>query len=47
MCYFLFSLVSTNPAHGPEFLGAVIDCFITALIAYAIIKRIKERRTKR
>lgn len=46
MCYFLFSLVSTNPTHAPEFLGAIIDCFAIATIIIAIIKKVKERRTK-
>jgi len=46
MCYLLMASISTNPTHGPEFFGALCDIFITIGIAYLIIKRIKERRTK-
>lgn len=46
MCYLLLASVSTNPAHGPEILGAVIDCLLTATIIINIVLKAKERRTK-
>lgn len=45
MCYFVFNLLSKNPAGGPEFLGIVLD-IILIIAATAIFNEIKKELTK-
>lgn len=44
MLAFLMHLISTNPWHGPEWLGAIADVFIICIIVFSIFSRCKKER---
>lgn len=43
MFYFLMSLLSENPAGGPQMFGAMCDGFVFCTLLYQIIKAIKKK----
>jgi len=44
MFYFLMSLLSENPAGGPEMFGLWCDSFIIGTLLYQIIKAFRNRK---
>lgn len=44
MFYYLMSLLSENPAGGPQMFGLWCDSFVLGILLYQIIKVIKDKK---